>query len=130
MNNSHPALADFLAAAETLLRNKVIVASQGDARFAGLMVASALGMARREIALGKQLESANLDLLELAPQPSPFPDMAAALTQLIRGGLMDGQDELFRRLQVDAITRTAVTRPQVVSEHELRLAGLHELVAP
>ncbi len=130
MSNNQTALAEFLDAAEKLLRNKVVEASKDEARFTGLMVASALGMARREIALQGQLRSAHKDLAELAPQPSPFPDAYAALTQLIRAGLMDGQDELFRRLLVDAITRTSVTRPQVVSEHEQRLAGLHEIAAP
>jgi hypothetical protein len=122
-HNNQP-LAGFLAVAEALLRNKVIVATTGDARFAGLMVASALGMAQREIALGQELASARHDVDELAPQPSPFPDPAMALTHLVREGLLDGQDELYRRLMVDAITRTAVTRPLVVSERERRLAGL------
>jgi Domain of unknown function (DUF6285) len=117
-------LAGFLAAAEALLRDKVIAASTGEARFAGLMVASALGMAQREIALGQELASAKHDVGELAPQSSPFPDPAMALAHLLREGLLDGQDELYRRLIVDAVTRTAVTRPQVVSEHERRLAGL------
>jgi Domain of unknown function (DUF6285) len=124
MSDQGQPLAGFLAAAETLLRDKVIAASTGEARFAGLMVASALGMAQREIALGRELESAKHDVDELAPQPSPFPDPAMALTHLMREGLLDGQDELYRRLMVDAITRTAVTRPPVVSERERRLAGL------
>jgi hypothetical protein len=47
-----------------------------------------------------------------------------ALTHLMREGLLDGQDELYRRLMVDAVTRTAVTRPQLVSDRERRLAGL------
>ncbi len=124
MSDNNQPLAGFLAAAEALLRNKVIVATTGDARFAGLMVASALGMAQREIALGQELASARHDVDELAPQPSPFPDPAMALTHLMREGLLDGQDEFYRRLIVDAITRTAVTRPLVVSERERRLAGL------
>jgi Domain of unknown function (DUF6285) len=124
MSDQGQPLAGFLAAAEALLRDKVIAASTGEARFAGLMVASALGMAQREIALGRELASARHDVDELAPQPSPFPDPAMALTHLIREGLLDGQDELYRRLMVDAVTRTAVTRPVVVSDRERRLAGL------
>jgi hypothetical protein len=117
-------LAGLLAAAETLLRDKVIASSTGDTRFAGLMVASALGMAQRELALDRELGSARHDVAELAPQPSPFPDPAMALTHLMRAGLLDGQDELYRRLLVDAITRTAMTRPQVLREKEWLLAGL------
>jgi hypothetical protein len=124
MSDQTQHLADFLAAAETLLRDKVIANSSGDTRFAGLMVASALGMAQRQIALERELAAAKHDVDELAPQPSPFPDPAMALVHLMREGLLDGQDELFRRLMVDGITRTAVTRPSVVSERERRLAGL------
>jgi hypothetical protein len=124
MSDNNQPLAGFLAAAEALLRDKVIAASTGDIRFAGLMAASALGMAQREIALERELTSAKHDLDELAPQPSPFPDPAMALTHLIREGMLDGQDELYRRLMVDAVTRTAVTRPLVVRDRERRLAGL------
>jgi hypothetical protein len=124
MSDQSAPLAGLLAAAEALLRDKVIAASTGDIRFAGLMAASALGMAQREIALERELTSAKHDLDELAPLPSPFPDPAMALTHLMREGLLDGQDELYRRLMVDAITRTAVTRPQLVSDRERRLAGL------
>jgi Domain of unknown function (DUF6285) len=124
MSDTDQHLAGFLAAAEALLRDKVIVASTGEARFAGLMVASAIGMAQREIALARELASARHDVDELAPQPAPFPDPSMALTHLVRAGLLDGQDELYRRLMVGAITRTAVTRPLVVSIRERRLAGL------
>jgi Domain of unknown function (DUF6285) len=124
MNDGKDQLAGFLAAAEALLRDKVIAASTGEARFAGLMVASALGMAQREIGLEYPLLGARHDVEELAPQPSPFPEPAMALAHLIREGLMDGQDELFRRLLTDAVTRTAVTRPQLLQEREKRLAGL------
>jgi Domain of unknown function (DUF6285) len=124
MKNSKDELGGLLAVAETLLREKVVAASTGEARFAGLMVASALGMAQREIRLEYSLLDARHDVESLAPQPSPFPDPAMALTHLIREGLMDGQDELYKRLLTDAVTRTAVTRPQMLKEREKRLAGL------
>jgi hypothetical protein len=124
MSDQNQHLASFLAAAETLLRDKVIAACAGDVRFAGLMVASALGMAQRELSLGRELAASKHDIDELAPQPSPFPDPATALVHLMREGLLDGQDELYRRLMVDAITRTAVTRPPLLSDRERRLAGL------
>ena len=117
-------LAGFLAAAETLLRDKALAGTPGDARFAGLMVASALGMAKRELELQTQCAAAARGVAALAPQPSPFETDAIALVHLIRAGLMDGEDEVFRRLYADAITRTAVTRPALLKEPELRLAGL------
>jgi hypothetical protein len=117
-------LADFLAAAEALLRDKVVAVGTGDVRFAGLMVASTIGMVKREIGLQWELADSASDVATLAPQPSPFPNDMMALVHLLRAGAMDGEDEVFRRLYADAITRTAVTRPTMVSEHELRLAGL------
>jgi Domain of unknown function (DUF6285) len=117
-------LAGFLAAAETLLRDKVIAASSGDARFAGLMVASALGMAKRDIELEAECAASSYGVTALAPQPSPFPTETIALVYLLRAGMMDGEDEVFRRLYADAITRTTVTRPNLVTENEQRLAGL------
>jgi Domain of unknown function (DUF6285) len=117
-------LAGFLAAAEALLRDNVVATTTGDVRFAGLMVASAIGMAKREIELDAECAASALGLAALAPQPSPFPSNTMALVHLLRAGMMDGEDEVFRRLYADAITRTAVTRPALVSEPEMRLAGL------
>ena len=120
------ALAMLLASAEAALRDKVIPASAGEARFAGLMAASAIGMAAREISLSRTLDKANADVAELAPQPSPFPDPLIALTHLIREGLMDGQEEAYLRLLRLAVTRTAVTRPKMLISGERAMAGLNE----
>jgi hypothetical protein len=120
------ALAMLLASAEASLRDKVIPASAGEARFAGLMAASAIGMAAREISLSRTLDKANADVAELAPQPSPFPDPLIALTHLIREGLMDGQEEAYLRLLRLAVTRTAVTRPKMLTSGERAMAGLNE----
>jgi hypothetical protein len=110
----------FLAAIETMLRDKVLPSTAGEARFNGLMVASAMGMARRAVQLETQLANARYDVIGLAPKPSPFEDPSQAIVLLLREGLLDGQDDVYRRLSNDAITRTAVTRPQVLSELELR----------
>ncbi len=118
------ALPELIAAAERLLRDKVLAATEGEARFAGLMVASALGMAQRELDLADYHAATQRDVAALVPQPSPFPSDAEALVQLIRMGMLDGAEDAFRRLQADAIVRTAITRPAVVSDTERRLAGL------
>ncbi len=120
------ALATLLASVEAVLREKVNPAVTGEARFAGLMAASAIGMAAREISLGPTLDKASADVAELAPEPSPFPDPIIALTHMIREGLMDGQDELHRRLLRLAVTRTAVTRPKLLTSGERVMAGLSE----
>jgi hypothetical protein len=119
-------LACLLAAVETLLRDKVTTATHGEARFAALMAASAIGMARRGVVLDPAVRNTAADVAALAPQPSPFPSGTVALTHLLREGFMDGQEEVFRRLFVDAITRTAITRPQVLSDSERRLADLDD----
>ena len=104
-------LAAFLQAAERLLRDKVIAGAQGDVRFAGLMVASALGMAARELALEPRLLKAATGAAEM-------------LAPMIRAGLADGDEALHGRLLADAAVQTSVTRPQFVSDEERRLAGL------
>jgi hypothetical protein len=118
------ALLDLIAAAERLLRARVLVATEGDSRFAGLMVASALGMVQRELAHADHRAATQRDVLGLVPQPSPFPSDAEALVQLIRMGMLDGAEDAHRRLMADAVVRTAVTRPAAVSEAERRLVGL------
>lgn len=119
-------LADLLAAVEVLLRDKVASTSAGEARFATLMATSAIGMAKRALTLAPLLSSASAAVAALAPQPSPFPDPTQALTHLIREGLMDGDDALFQCLMVDAITRTAVTRPGILTKAEKHRARLED----
>ena len=122
------ALSAMLASVEAVMRDKVIPTAAGEARFAGLMAASAIGMAAREISLGRTLDKATADVAELAPQPSPFPDPLIALTHLIREGLLDGQDELHRRLMIQAVTQTAVTRPKMLTSGEKAMAGFSEVL--
>ncbi|MGL4635658.1 MAG: DUF6285 domain-containing protein [Beijerinckiaceae bacterium] len=118
------ALPGLIAAAEQLLRDKVLTDTQGDTRFAGLMVASALGMAQRELELAEFQTATERDVTALAPQPSPFPSDAEALVQLMRVGMMDSADDVYRRLLAAAVVRTAITRPAVVTAAERRLAGM------
>jgi hypothetical protein len=117
-------LAGLLAAAETVLRGRVIAQSEGDIRFAGLMVASAMGMAQRALDLSASSADTARDVAELVPKPNPFATDAEALVHLIRSGALDGADDPYRRLLADAAVRTMMTRPAVVSAHEKRLAGL------
>lgn len=103
-------IGPFLQAAEQLLRDKVVTAASGDARFAGLMIASALGMASRDIALRDRLDAAAREVTATAAQ--------------IRGGGIDADAELYRQLLLQAALRTAVTRPQALRPAEKALAGL------
>ncbi len=102
-------LGPFLAEAERLLRDRVLTAAQGEARFAGLMVASAVGMASREIGLRDRMAAA---------EQAVSADAAA-----IRGGACDGDPTLHRQLMTLAALRTAVTRPQVLRSEEKALIG-------
>ena len=103
-------MGPFLQVAERLLRDKVLAAASGDARFAGLMVASALGMASREVALREQIDAAA--------------EAVSASAADIRGGGFDGDADLHRQLVRQAALRTAVTRPQALQPEEKVLAGL------
>ncbi len=107
---SGDALGPFLAEAERLLRDKVLADSKGEARFAGLMVASALGMASREIGLRDRLAAAETAV------------SAGAMD--IRDGRRDGDPALHGQLMALATLRTAVTRPQALRPEEKALAGL------
>jgi hypothetical protein len=99
--------AALLEAAEGLLRREVIPALSGDARFAALMAAAAVGMAAREIARGGL----------------GAPD-AAETVEAIRAGRHDGDAAFHGRLLADAARRTAATRPAMLTAGERRLAGL------
>lgn len=102
-------MGSFLAAAETLLRDKVLASAQGEARFAGLMVASALGMAHRELALRDRLAAAEAAV--------------SASVAEIRVGRLDGDAALHGELIALAALRTAVTRPQALRPAEKALVG-------
>jgi hypothetical protein len=116
--------AAFLEAADAVLRDKVLPALHGDARFAALMVASALGQAAREHRLERRLASTDQAVGALAPGPNPFSDPKLAVVVLIRRGLLDADPETHLTLLEDALTRTAVTRPQALSAAERERAGL------
>jgi Domain of unknown function (DUF6285) len=119
-------IAGLLKAAEELLRVQVVAHTQGETRFAGLMVASAISMAERSLKLENDREASTRDVAALVPVPNPFASDGEALVHLIRGGVMDGADDAHRRLLVDAIIRTSVARPALVTAVERRLAGLEE----
>jgi hypothetical protein len=125
MSNPHET-ANLLKAAESLLREKIIPETNSDTRFAGLMVASALGMAERALKLEQQSMAANRDVAALVPIPNPFASDAEALTHLIRGGVMDGADDAYRRLLVASIVKTSITRPAAVKKTEQQFAGLED----
>ncbi len=119
-------LAGLLAVAQTVLRDKVIAKTEGDTRFAGLMAASAMGMAQRALELSGNSADASRAVNALVPQPNPFASDAEALAHLIRSGALDGADDPYLRLLADAVVRTCITRPAVVTAGERRLAGLDE----
>ena len=111
-------LGPFLQAAERLLRDNVLTATEGGARFAGLMVASALGMASREVALRERLAAAGMAVAGMAGSGDP-----TALSAEIRAGRFDGDASLHRLLMAQAALRTAVTRPQALRADEKTLVG-------
>ncbi len=111
---SGDALGPFLAAAERLLREKALADASGEARFAGLMVASALGMASREIGLRERLAAAQATV--------------SATSADIREGRFDRDPTLYGQLLALAALRTAVTRPQTLRPEEKAMVDTEHLL--
>jgi Domain of unknown function (DUF6285) len=107
-------ISGLLTVAEETLRTRVLAGPEGERRFAGLMVASAMAMAARAVDEAERLADARRGVTALAPSPSPFEDPLQAVSMLIRAGAFDGDPETYRRLLADAEARTRVTRPGVV----------------
>jgi Domain of unknown function (DUF6285) len=116
--------ASLLNAAYAVTSERIIAQSKGDIRFAGLMLASAIGMAERALLLEKECQASTRDVLAIVPSPNPFENEGEALVHLIRAGVLDADDDAYRRLLVDAILRASITRPAMVHLRERRLAGL------
>jgi hypothetical protein len=101
--------ADLLDIAEATLVTAVLPTLTGEARFAALMVASAMRMVARE---GR---------LPVPDGPAPDP---RALVAAIRAGRHDTDRELHAALLNDAARRTFLSRPDTLSGEDRRAAGL------
>ena len=97
----HPDAAGLVAAAREAFVREIQPFLKDDLRVTGMMIASALSMAERE------LRRPPAGLLEAWP-----------LVDAIRAGRHDGDPELHSRLLDDARQRLAVANPRYLSDRE------------
>jgi hypothetical protein len=97
----HPDAAGLVAAAREAFVREIQPFLKDDLRVTGMMIASALSMAERE------LRRTPAGLLEAWP-----------LVHAIRAGRHDGDPELHSRLLDDARQRLAVANPRYLSDRE------------
>ncbi|MEY4679078.1 MAG: hypothetical protein ACO3DJ_00720 [Alphaproteobacteria bacterium] len=97
----HPDAAGLVAAAREAFVREIQPFLKDDLRVTGMMIASALSMAERE------LRRPPAGLLEAWP-----------LVHAIRAGRHDGDPELHSRLLDDARQRLAVANPRYLSDRE------------
>lgn len=103
-----PGAGSLLAQAQATLRERVLPGLTGEARLAALMVASALGMAEREIGLGGDA-GARLDALY-------GEGGAPALVAALRTGLHDGDADTYARLVEADRLRVGLSKPALLTD--------------
>ena len=101
-----PGALGLLTEAQRTLRERVLPGLTGDARLAALMVASALGMAERELVMG---EGARPDVHYGAGAG------AAALVAALRAGRHDGDLDVHARLAQANRLRVGIAKPALLA---------------
>ena len=107
---NRPGAADLLRAAENTLRRDIVPNLPPDSRFAGLMVANAIGIAAREITMGdaplyREWEGLVALFGETPPRPEDRDALCAELTALNRRLVADIRSGAF---DADAPRRDAL----------------------
>jgi Domain of unknown function (DUF6285) len=97
----------LIAECERVIRDRLLPQADGDTRYQLLMIASALGMAARELAAG-----AALDAALAGPARTGGTADAAALVEALRRGDHDGSATLYEALQASAEAALAVANPK------------------
>ncbi len=111
--------ADLLQAARDALVTEVLPGLAGPQRFAALMVANALKMVERELAVNGQLCAADSAVQAFAGPADTTDEPARALGKALRAGRHDGDSRLHRALYARAIRAVAITRPDILTPEEL-----------
>jgi hypothetical protein len=113
--------AELTRAAVALLESDVTPELAGNLRFKTLMAVSALKMAERERQLAGAIQKAEDDII-LASKLTSLAEVKRAL----RSSDVALSHGLHRALHTDAVLRTAVTRPAVLTDDEKKTACLLE----
>lgn len=104
--------AALLQAAREALIGEVLPGLGGPQRYAALMVANALRMVERELAVQASAEPVNASA-----------EADSALCTAIRVGRHDGDLPLYEALYARAIEAVAITRPEVLTSAEVGRAS-------
>ena len=110
---TQPGAADLLRAAREALSDEVLPNLQDAPRYAALMVANALRMVERELAMNGSLEAAEQGVREIAKVRScDGQEDLRSLCDAIRRGHHDGDEGLHAALYARSIAAVAITRPE------------------
>lgn len=112
---------DLLQTAREALLQEILPSLAGQQRYAALMVANALKMVERELAVNGCMRTADLAVQELVgPEGADDPAPLRSLCSAIRMGRHDGDAKLYAALYTQVITGVAITRPEVLTPDERR----------
>ena len=111
--------ADLLQVARDALLAEVLPGLAGPQRYAALMVANALKMVEREIAVNGHLRAADRTVQAFAGPAGNTDELAKALGNAIRAGRHDGNPRLYQALHARAIQAVAITRPDILTPTEV-----------
>ncbi len=112
----------LLDAAQRTLEIEVLPGLSGPARYAALMVGSAVRMAAREIAQQQRLVTSEADVVSSVAGGAA--SRGSDLVEALRAGAFDGSTRLHAALWSDAAVRTSLSKPSFLTRSERRLAGL------
>jgi hypothetical protein len=114
-----PSGADLLQAAREALLGEVVPGLTGQQRYAALMVANALKMVERELAVTGNLRAADHAVQRFAGSAGTVDEPAGILGNALRSGRHDGDPRLHHALYARAIQAVAITRPDILTPAEL-----------
>lgn len=111
--------AELLQAAHEALLGEVLPGLTGQQRYTALMVANALKMIERELAVNGHLREADHAVQAFASLADPSDEPARVLCKSLRAGHHDGDPRLHQALYARAIQAVAITRPDILTPAEL-----------
>lgn len=111
--------AELLQAARETLLGEVVPSLAGQQRYAALMVANALKMVERELAVAGQLRAADHAVQNFAGSVDAADEPGKVLGRALRAGRHDGDPRLHQALYARAIQAVAITRPDILTPAEL-----------
>lgn len=111
--NRPPAMADLLEVARETLRSRIQPRLEAEDRYAAAMIARAMQLAAREIAIGADMrERERAALTELYGEKRGLDELRARLSRELRMGALDNRrEDVERALEMRIESRLAITDP-------------------